>query len=71
MPPHVFLQSNVLSAKPFTPNPPLTPVPCRAVPCRSDDGCDKIDAIAKGNARGGATPQFGAQGQGKTGPKAG
>jgi|TARA_B110001469_G_C9332423_1_gene177039 hypothetical protein len=66
MSPHVFLQSNVGKAVHSQSTPDA-----RALPCRSDDGCDKIDAIAKGNARGGATPQFGAQGQGKTGPKAG
>jgi len=48
--------------KAFTPSPPLTPMPRR-----SDDGCDKIQE----NPWRCNTPKRGAQGQGKTGPKAG
>ena len=47
--------------KAFTPSPPLTPMPCR-----SDDGCNKIEE----NPWRSDTPK-GAQGQGKTGPKEG
>jgi hypothetical protein len=49
--------------KAFTPSPPLTPMPCR-----SDDGCDNSRFKKK---QGGQTRRSGAQGQGKTWPKAG
>ena len=44
--------------KAFTPTHPLTPVPCR-----SDVGCDKIDAMPRRH-----DAPFGAQGQAKTRP---
>ena len=44
--------------KAFTRSPPLTPVPCR-----SDVGCDKIDAMPRRH-----DAPFGAQGQAKTRP---
>eukprot|EP00964_Phaeocystis_antarctica_P124446 scaffold88090_cov60-Phaeocystis_antarctica.AAC.2 len=50
------------STSAFTPIPPLTPVPCR-----SDVGCDKIDAMPR-RSQGGTTHPLGAQGQAKTRP---